>query len=310
MAKKKTVQNKKSGTTIEIKKKKIDLINYKKNYKKLIIIPVIMFILAIFSIIQTVSHEGTPIYRDVTLKGGLSAIINTNSVIATSEFESALKQNFKDNSFSMSELNDQGKRVGFIVDTDLKEEDLINFIEKYFKETFTIGDNYSSNFISPTLSNSFFIQAIYILLISFFTMSVIIFLYFRKLVPSGAVVLSGIFDIIITIGILDYMNFKISIAGIGALLMIIGYSIDTDVLLTNRLIKEKGDNYFEKAFDAFKTGTVMSSTTLIAGIAALFITNSAIIYEISLILVIGLLVDFVSTWIQNTSLLLWWLDAK
>ena len=174
----------------------------------------------------------------------------------------------------------------------------------------SFGDNYNSNFISPTLSNAFFTQAIYILLISFFLMSLVIFLYFKALVPSSAVVVSAFFDIVVTIGFLDAIGFKISIAGIGALLMIIGYSIDTDVLLTNRVYKEWGENYFEKTWFAFKTGVLMSATTLIAGIAALIITNSEIIYEIAVILVVGLLVDFISTWIQNTGILLWWLEKK
>jgi preprotein translocase subunit SecF len=167
-----------------------------------------------------------------------------------------------------------------------------------------------SSFIAPSLSKSFFKQAINILIISFALMSTVIFLYFREFVPSFAIVLSAIFDIIVTIGILDFLNIPISISGIGALLMLIGYSIDTDVLLTNRVIREKGDDYFEKTFFAFKTGVLMSATTLIAGIGALFLTNSEVIYEISLILVIGLIVDFISTWLQNTGILLWWINKK
>lgn len=310
MVKKKNVQNKKTRTETKVEKNKFDIINYKKNYKKLIIISIIIFLVAIISIVQTVREESTPIYRDVTLKGGLSAIINVDTQISVADLEDVLSTNFKDNTFSISELYDEGKREGFIIDTDASEEDLMSFLSNYFKVEFISGDNYSSNFISPTLSNSFFMQSVYILMISFCIMSFVIFLYFREFVPSEAVVLSAIFDIIVTIGVLDFLNFKISVAGIGALLMLVGYSIDTDVLLTNRLVKEKGDNYFEKAFDAFKTGSIMSATTLIAGVSALFLTNSNIIYEISLILVVGLLVDYVSTWIQNTGILLWWITAR
>lgn len=310
MTKKKSTKNQKIVSKNDVKREKFDIINYKKNYKKLIIIPLFIFLLAIVSIISTISTQKSPIYRDVTLKGGLSAVITIDTEHTTLEFEKALKENFKENTFSISQLYEQGKREGFIVDTDLKEDVLISFLETYFKKPIIQADNYNSNFISPTLSNSFFTQSIYILLISFCLMSIIIFLYFREFVPSAAVVLSAIFDIIVTIGILDFINFKISIAGIGAILMLVGYSIDTDVLLTNRLIKEKGENYFEKTFDAFKTGSIMSLTTLIAGISALILTNSNIIYEISLILVIGLIVDYISTWFQNTGLLLWWIEKK
>jgi len=292
------------------KKSKFDVINYKKNFKKLMLIPLFLFLLASISIFVTQEKEGTPIYRDISLKGGLSAVINTNSTVSPTKFSSYLSTNFKENSFSVNELNDKGKRIGFIVDTDLDEKLFLNSIEKYFNVKFISGQNYMSNYISASLSNSFFTQSMYILAISFVLMSLVIFLYFRELVPSGAVVLSAIFDIIVTVGILDYFNVKISISGIGALLMLIGYSIDTDVLLTNRLIREKGEDYFHKAFFAFKTGSLMSATTLIAGVAALIFTNSDVIFEIALILVIGLVVDFISTWLQNAGILLWWIEKR
>ncbi len=283
---------------------------YQKNYKNLMIFPIVLFVLALISIFNTVGVDGTPIHRDISLKGGLSAIIVVPTEISVDEFSTVLENNFPSNTFAISETFEQGIREGFIVDTDLDEDSFKQFIENYFQTAFEFGDNYSSNFISPTLSSAFFKQAVFILLISFVLMSSVIFLYFREFVPSGAVVLSALFDIIVTIGVLDFFGFKISIAGIGALLMLIGYSIDTDVLLTNRLIKEFGDNYFEKTFDAFKTGTLMSFTTLIAGVAAIFLTNSDIIAEIATILVVGLLVDYVSTWLQNTGILLWWLEKK
>ncbi len=291
-------------------KSKFDIIDYKKNYKKLMIIPLILFLFSIFSIYTTTQEEGTPIYRDVSLKGGLSAIIEINSNITDKELKDNLSSSFPQNSFLINQIFEKGIRTGFIIDTDLDEKLFLEKINSIFNTKFISGDNYMSNFISPTLSSAFFIQAIYILAISFTLMSIVIFMYFRELVPSGAVVLSALFDVIVTVGILDFFNVQISIAGIGALLMIIGYSIGTDVLLTNRLIKEHGYNYFEKAFGAFKTGTLMSLTTLTAGVAALILTNSGVIFEISLILVVGLMVDYISTWLQNNGILMMWLEKK
>lgn len=283
---------------------------YKKNFKKLMIIPALMMLISIIVIAHTISVDGTPVNRDISLKGGLSAIFTIDTKVTEKEFESQLKSNFPENSFTVSEIFENGKRSGFIVDTDIEEQKLLDYCHKYFNSEFIFGKNYTSNFISPTLSLSFFTQAMYILVISFIGMSTVVWLYFREFVPSGAVILSGIFDLVVTVGILDLMGVKISIAGIGALLMLIGYSIDTDVLLTNRVVKEFGYDYFDKTFFAFKTGSIMMLTTLIAGVATLVITNSPIIFEIALILVVGLFVDFVSTWIQNAGILLWWLEKR
>ncbi|MCA9459987.1 MAG: protein translocase subunit SecF [Nanoarchaeota archaeon] len=308
MAKRKLDKKSKKEQAKKEEETKFDF--YKKNYKKLMIIPVLFFILALIFIFQTIQVDGTPINRDISLKGGLSAVLNVDSQLSLDHFLNDLNKKYIENSFVVSEIFENGKRTGFIVDTDLDEDEFKAFVSGYFEVEFEFGKNYSSNFISPTLSSAFFIQAVYILIVSFVLMSAVIFFYFREFVPSFAVVLSALFDVIVTVGILDLFGVKISIAGIGALLMLIGYSIDTDVLLTNRLLKESGDNYLEKTFEAFKTGVLMTSTTLIAGIAALIITNSEVISEIALILVLGLIVDFVSTWIQNTGILLWWFEKR
>lgn len=282
---------------------------YNKNYKKFLILPILMFIFAAVMIVNTTEQEGTPIYRDVSLKGGLSAIVEIENNMQSYELQEILENKYPDNSFSVSALTENGEDTGYIIDTDLEETKLVPELETVFG-TLTQGENYTSNFISSSLSDSFFRQAMIALIFSFIFMSLVVFLYFREKVPSGAVVLSAIFDIVVTVGILDFMGTKLSVAGLGAIIMLVGYSIDTDVLLTNRLIKEPGTDYHSKTFFAFKTGTLMSGTTLIAGLGAMFITNSSVIFEIAMILVIGLIVDYISTWIQNTAILLWWLDSS
>jgi len=283
---------------------------YKKYYKLLLIIPLLLILFSGFMITQTINKKGVPIYRDISLKGGESVFVTINTGMTLEKLTNTLEINYKDNTFSISELSNNGKQTGFVIDTDLEDKILKNKLNELFETSFIDGQNYNANIISSSLSLVFFSQAIKILIFSFILMSIAIFIYFKEFVPSCAVVLSGLFDLIVTIGILDFFKIKMSIAGIGALLMLIGYSIDTDILLTNRLIKEKGTNYFEKVFDAFKTGLVMSITTLLAGSIALYFTNSSVIYQISLIIVIGLLVDMISTWVQNSSLLLWWLENK
>lgn len=300
---------KKEEVKIETLNEKI-IKNYKKLYKFFMIIPILLFFISLYIIFQTVPIDGTPIYRDVSLKGGVSAIVNIDSSITQNELLIKLENEYQQNSFSVSELHSKGIRTGFVVDTDLEDNQLKSTLDTIFKTKLLDGENYNSNVISPSLSNAFFSQAVKILIVSFVLMSIVIFIYFREFVPSFAVVLSGLFDLVVTLGILDFFEIKISIAGIGALLMLIGYSIDTDVLLTNRLIKEKGNNYFEKTFDAFKTGVLMSITTLFAGLIALYVTNSNVIFQISLILVVGLIIDMISTWIQNTAILLWWLEKR
>jgi preprotein translocase subunit SecF len=90
----------------------------------------------------------------------------------------------------------------------------------------------------------------------------------------------------------------------------LGYSIDTDVLLTTKVLKRKEGRVFERIKSSFITGVTITLTTLTASIFAILITNSAIIREMFIILVIGLSTDLISTYIMNAGILRWYLKNE
>ena len=284
---------------------------YKNNFKKLLLVPILLILFSCFTIYETIQKEDFAFYRDVSLKGGISSILELENVkISNEELQKDLENTFEENTFSIKYFSLEGEIKGFIIDSDLEEKLLIEFLEKKLNIAIDRDTNYSSNFTHETLSKSFISQTISILIFSIILMSLIVFLYFRNFIPSLAVVISVIFDLVVLIGVLNFLEFKISTAGIGAILMIIGYSIDTDILLTNRLLKDKNPNIFEASFESFKTGNLMSITTIVSLLVALILTNSSVIFEISFILLIGLIIDYISTWIQNLGILLMYFEKK
>jgi len=90
--------------------------------------------------------------------------------------------------------------------------------------------------------------------------------------------------------------------------MLIGYSVDSDILLTNRVLKRQG-KLNDKLTGAFRTGIIMTSTTLAAA-AAMFIVawfgSVLILMEISAVLLIGLVFDVMNTWLTNVGILKWY----
>ena len=106
------------------------------------------------------------------------------------------------------------------------------------------------------------------------------------------------------------MGIKISSAGIAAFLMVIGYSIDTDILLTTKVLRSKMGTLFERIKSAFKTGITMTITTFIALLVAFMFTNSATLKQMFGIILIALIIDFISTWVMNTSLLVWYVKKN
>ena len=92
--------------------------------------------------------------------------------------------------------------------------------------------------------------------------------------------------------------------------MLIGYSVDTDILLTTRVLKRKEGTVFDRIIDSMKTGMTMSMTSLLAAVVAYTFSTSDVIKQIMIIIIIGLAFDMLNTWIQNTGILRSHLDRK
>ena len=138
----------------------------------------------------------------------------------------------------------------------------------------------------------------------------LIFMYVRFSIPSFAVILAALSDIIITLAIVNMMGMKLSTAGIAAFLMLIGYSVDTDILLSTRVLKRKEGSIMDRIYSAMKTGLTMNITTMIALTVGLILSQSVVISQIMTILLIGLCIDIINTWIQNVGILRLYLEAK
>jgi len=141
--------------------------------------------------------------------------------------------------------------------------------------------------------------------------ALIVGIYIKNSVPSFAVMLSAFANIIMTLAVVDLIGMKLSTAGIVAFLMIIGYSVDTDILLTTRLLKTR-ETVNNSLLSAFKTGTTMTITSIIAIIVALIVVFSfaSVLNQIFIILLIGLGFDLLNTWITNASIIKWYVEEK
>ncbi len=109
------------------------------------------------------------------------------------------------------------------------------------------------------------------------------------------------------------LGVPLTLASIAGLLMLIGLSLDTDALLTVRVIKRKEGSPAERAMTALKTAFMMNLTTLVAfGVLALVATLLQIptYYQIGVVVAIGAVADFATTWCFNAVLLLWHVERK
>ncbi|MFP4530517.1 MAG: protein translocase subunit SecF [Halodesulfurarchaeum sp.] len=144
--------------------------------------------------------------------------------------------------------------------------------------------------------------------IAFAGMSVLAFLLFRTFIPSLAIVVSAFSDMLVPIAVFNLLGLKLSLGTVAALLMLIGYSVDSDILLTNHVLRRSGD-FYESTYRAMETGVTMTVTSIAAmtvmWVAATFF-GIDLMASIGLILVIGLSTDLINTYMFNVSLLRWY----
>jgi preprotein translocase subunit SecF len=284
---------------------------YDSWYKTLLIIPIIVMILSLGYLGYFLIKHGDIMYKDTSLSGGTTITLDINGSIDLVSLEKQIRLQFPDiTSRTLTQLT-TGKPVSFIIESSARPEEIKPVIEKILGYQLT-DKNSSIEFTGPSLSKSFYKQLMLALLISFIAMSIVIFILFRTFVPSMAVIFAAFGDIIMTLALIDFIGIKLSAAGIAAFLMLIGYSVDTDVLLTTRALKRKGGTLNKRIYGAFKTGTLMTFSAL-AAVLPSFIFVSGLpesFRQIFFILTIGLLADIFNTWLTNASIIKWYCVKK
>jgi preprotein translocase subunit SecF len=278
-------------------------------YKKLLIIPLALIIFSFVYMGIFYSQNDDFFLKDISLKGGTSATVYASLDIL--DLKDALVQEFGE--VNVREVSDliTGEQIAVTIETTAGVEETKIFLEDYLG--YELGDENSSfEFTGSSLSESFYRQLLLAILVSFIFMAIVIFIIFRNFVPSAAVVLAAFADILMTLVTLNLLGIKISSAGIISLLMLIGYSVDTDILLTNRILKRHEGSLNERLTGALKTGLTMTLTSIVAvGVAFLVVKSfSVTLTQIFTVLLIGLFFDIFNTWITNASILKWYIKHK
>ena len=284
---------------------------YHDHYKKLLLIPFIMLFLALASILTMYVQTGDFLNKGISLSGGITITV-LGEDINKDALLSALEEEYADHEIIIRLIQDGGVQRGVIVESTILPDDERSdeFTDRVKELTGVSDDNFSVESIGASLGDAFFRQAGVAVLVAFLFMGIVVFAYFRTLIPSLAVILAAASNIIVTVAILNVAGFRIGTAGIAALLMLIGYSVDTDILLTTRLLKEKEGEVFTRLMGAMKTGLTMVLTTILAALVTYFIAESDVLKEILLIVILGLSVDLINTWLQNAGILRWYIEKK
>jgi preprotein translocase subunit SecF len=326
-----------------------------KNYKLLLLIPLILIIASFVYMGFFYSSHHDFMNKDISLTGGTSVTINDKN-LDMNKLKNAISSKLEDvNVRQISDLITQSQ-VAVVVETKSDGTLTKQVLENYLGYTLD-EKNSSFEFTGSTLGAGFYSQLLLSIIFAFTFMGVVIFFIFSKntklkvlltflsiitpilfffahvisineafilsgvvfaislffyikdSIPSVAVIASAFADIFMTLIVVNLFGMRVSSAGIIAFLMLIGYSVDTDILLTTRAIKRDVGSLNKRMFESFKTGITMTLTAIIAVLTALIIIGSfsSILSQIFTIMIIGLCFDILNTWLTNVSIVKWYL---
>ena len=277
------------------------LISYnieKYSPQQLVIIPLLLLALSVVLLTINTAVTGLPVTPGIDFSGG------TAVTLVTSESKEQLQATFA--GYPLIDIGEgvsKGKFLKFGTMDDTKYKSLSSLISQKYPDAKVdqIGESFGKTLQS---------QAVIAMIISFIGMSIVIFLSFRTFVPSVAVVLSAFADMAMTAAAMNIIGIPLTLGTTAALLMLIGYSVDSDILLTNRVLKRQGKLH-DKLHGAFHTGIIMTTTTFAAATAMFLVSwfgQVQIIMEISAVLLIGLVADVLNTWLTNAGILKWYVQ--
>ncbi len=286
---------------------------YLKNFtlRKMLIVPAILLVLSLSILAYTNYRTGAPVQLGMEFKGGTAIILDSSKTI------DQLEEEFKASPGSeVREYGGGGRKLIQFGPMDAASKDTL--IQKLKSES-TNPDTVEIRDTGEVFSKSLQFQAVRAIIISFILMAIVVFITFKTFVPSGAVLISAFADIAFAAAMMDVFGILLSLGTVAALLMLIGYSVDTDILLTTRLLKRKGE-VNDKIKDAMKTGLTMTTTTLGALVALFFVSSGSflissftridIIRDISVVLIFGLFADIINTWMTNVGILKWYVERQ
>ena len=271
-----------------------------ENHKILIAVPIILALLSLVLIGFNGLEQG------VDLKGGSLAELQLLGSVTPSELEDTLDAKLNTNNIKVT--SNGNNKVTVELENNINSSTFTSAINGKAKVI-------SYNEIGPVLSEEAMGQIYVAMIFAFLFMAITVFVVFREPVPSVAIILAALCDILIALGGMSIFKIPLSIASVGALLMLIGYSVDTDILLTTRLLKRREGTVEERAKNAMYTGLTMSFAA-IAAMGILFVVTKILMPEattlsnISAVLVIGLIGDILSTWLMNLGILKTYIDWR
>ncbi len=278
----------------------VDDVDYSEHSsKKLIAVPLGILGLALLVLLVHFLLTGLPVSLGFEFTGGVSLQMQTDTPV------DQIEQDFSNIEGVPAPDSVQAISGGAIVRYQPLDDDQMGELQDFRDDEYPDA---SIEMVSPAHGLSLLYQSIGAVLFAFLLMTFVVFAFFRTFVPSMAIVASAASDMIVPIGVMTLLGIDVTLGTIPAILLIIGYSIDSDILLTRNTLTGRRKKFYENVRNAMRTGVTMTTTSMAAmavmAVSAHFFAIF-ILRDIGIILFFGLGMDLINTYMMNVAILRW-----
>jgi preprotein translocase subunit SecF len=273
--------------------------------KQAIAFPLVLLAISLLIVGFTFATTGSPLHLGIDFKGGTMVTLKTDKT------DEALNTEFGAYPIKIITHGSNGEKTLRFGDmSNEMQTELAAYVNTHYQ-----GSPIEQ--IGSTFSAANQVQAVVAVVIAFIGMAATVFIIFRNLVPSAAIVMAAFSDIVIAMALMNIVGVELTFGTLAALLMLIGYSVDTDILLTTKVLGER--KYLAKKIASCRaTGLTMTGTAIVAFIVLYLVSTFSWVFgmssipvlsNISLVMIFGLLADIISTWFFNAGLLKWYMES-
>lgn len=266
------------------------------SYKKLIVIPLI--ITAILG--SAVIIKGFPLGIDFS-SGASIKIRNIEKMPeSSSEVQEILEKALGGTVKVYPGANEIDIETSFPLTEELEEK-----LKSTLSEELGINGEYSvPQKTFPAITALYKNEAKQAVIIAAISMAIILFISLRHIPTVGGILSVIGLDAVVIFGGMSILNIPLTLSSMAGILLVFGYAVNTNVLLSTRLLKRVGGSVRERTASAMSTGLAMSTTSATALIVLNMVASADALKQLSAVIVIGILADMMNTWLFNSGLIM------
>lgn len=271
--------------------------------ERVLIVPVLMLLVAGAVLGASWMADGQVVAKGIDFTGGTSVQVRVPAEVGPADVQPAFP------AAEVRELTGTESGAKFLlVQTPetysddqvraLVEENDIPYVGEY-REAVSVQS------LGAAVGSAFFRDAQMWSAVAILIMSAVIFVAFRDLVPSFAVIFAALTDIVVALAGMHLFGIELTLGSLAALLMLLGYSVDTDILLSTRVLKQREGDMRERMWSSVVTGSTMTFAAIAAFTVLYVVSTATTLDQIASVILIGLVADLPVTWLGNAFILKW-----